>query len=353
MKVVFVIVSLAGGGAERVISILANQFVKKNIDVTIMMTAGDTVAYPLDKRIHLLCIGGTSGGSMRLRLRRIRKMREYFKANRDTVIISFGPGTSFFAVAASLFLKHRILISERNDPAICPHKKLRNMVYARAERLIFQTEDAKQCFPDRIKRKGIVIPNPVSGNLPAEYEGVRKKEIAAVGRLETQKNHRMLLQAFAMFHKEFPAYSLHLFGEGSLKEELERLAEQLKIKEQVVFEGFASNVPERIREMEMYVLSSDYEGISNSLLEAMAVGLPCVSTDCPIGGSRLCIDPGENGLLTPIGDAAAFAEAMGKIAADRNFAEKLSRNAREIREAYSEGNISDQWADVIGVRRKE
>ena len=89
MKVVFVIVSLAGGGAERVISILANQFVKKNIDVTIMMTAGDTVAYPLDKRIHLLCIGGTSGGSMRLRLRRIRKMREYFKANRDTVIISF------------------------------------------------------------------------------------------------------------------------------------------------------------------------------------------------------------------------------------------------------------------------
>lgn len=346
MKIVFVIVSLAGGGAERVVSILANQLVKK-MDVTIMMTAGNTVAYPLDKRIHLLCIGGTSGGSMRLRLKRIQKMRDYFKANRDAVIISFGPGTSFFAVTASLFLKHKMLISERNDPAICPHKKLRNIVYARADRLIFQTQDAKDCFPCGIRKKGVIIPNPVSAELPPVYKGERKKAIAAVGRLEPQKNHKMLLQAFAIFHGKFPDYSLHLFGEGSLKEELELLAEQLKIKESVIFEGFASNVPERIREMEMYALSSDYEGISNSLLEAMAVGLPCISTDCPIGGSRLCIHSNQNGILTSIGDATAFAHAMERIAADKEFAQKLSRNAQKIRENYSEENISGQWMDII------
>ena len=346
MKVIFVIVSLAGGGAERVIAILANQFVKKGIDVTIMMTAGDTVAYQLDKRVQLLCIGGTSGGSMRLRLQRIRKMRDYFKTNKDAIIISFGPGTSFFAVAASLFLGHKMIISERNDPAICPHKKLRDIVYARANRLVFQTEDAMNCFPKVIKNKGMIIPNPVGAGLPV-YEGERKKTIVAVGRLEAQKNHKMLLEAFAMFHKMYPDYKLQLLGEGSLKETLENQAKQLKIEDDVIFEGFVSNVPDKIKDAGMYVLSSDYEGISNSLLEAMAMGLPSVSTDCPIGGSKLCIEPYENGILTPLKDAMAFAQAMEKIASDEAFAQKISRNAANIREKYSEENISNMWIELM------
>ncbi len=347
MKVVFVIVSLAGGGAERVISILANRFVQKGIDVTVMMTAGDTVAYPLDNRIRLLSIGGTSGGSMRLRLRRIRRMREYFKANRDAVIISFGPGTSFFAVAASLFLGHKMVISERNDPAICPHKRLRNLVYARADRLVFQTEDAMDRFPPYIRKKGMVIPNPVSGTLPAVYAGERTEEIAAVGRLEQQKNYGMLLRAFAVFHQKFRTYRLHIFGKGGMQEELERLAGELGIRDAVVFEGFAPDVPERIREMGMYVLSSDYEGMSNSLLEAMAMGMPCISTDCPIGGSRMCMDSGRRGILTPVGDEAAFAGAMERLASDEAFASELSRRAAGIREEYSEETVSGVWIDVI------
>lgn len=348
MKVIFVIVSLAGGGAERVISILANQFAKKGIDVTVMMTAGDTVAYKLDERVQLYCIGGTSGGSMRLRLRRVKKMRDFFKANRDAVIISFGPGTSFFAVAAALFLGHRILISERNDPAVCPHKHLRNIVYGRADRLIFQTEDAKECFPAGIRKKGVVIPNPVSSGLPPLADGKREKTIVAVGRLEPQKNHKMLLKAFSLFHKKYPGYTLHLYGDGSLKNELETLAGELMIQDCVIFEGFVSNVTDQIKKAGIYALSSDYEGISNSLLEAMAMGLPSVSTDCPIGGSRLCIRSGENGILTPVGDAAAFAEALGQIASDEAFADKLSYQAGKIRENYSEENISCLWIELMG-----
>lgn len=347
MKIIFVIVSLAGGGAERVISILANQFVQKGIDVTVMMIAGDEVAYPIDERVHLLCIGGRSGGSIKARLIRIKKMRDFFKANRESIIISFGPGSSFFAVIADLFLGNKMVISERNDPAICKYKMIRNLVYGRAKTLVYQTEDAMNCFPKGLRNKGCVIPNPVADSLPEPYKEKREKTVAAVGRLEPQKNHKMLLQAFASFHKKFPEYKLHIFGQGSLEKELQTMANSLGITEAVVWEGFVKNVPEKIKKAGIYALSSDYEGISNSLLEAMALGIPSVSTDCPIGGSKLCIESDCNGILTPVGDVRAFAEALEKIAGDKEFASMLSLNGVKIRDAYSEENIADKWIEAI------
>lgn len=347
MKVIFVIVSLAGGGAERVISILANRFVEEGIDVTIMMTAGDAVAYRLDQRVHLVSMGGTSGGSLRLRLQRLARMRAYFGANQDAVIISFGPGTSFFAVAASLFQGHRMLISERNDPAICPHKRLRNLVYGRAQQLVFQTEQARNCFPVRLRRKGRIIPNPIASGLSPVYLGERKKTVAAVGRLEAQKNHRLLLEAFALFHQKYSDWKLEIYGEGSLRQELETLAKELSLSQAVSFPGFVTEVTEKIKDAGMYVLSSDYEGISNSLLEAMSLGIPSISTDCPIGGSSLCIRSGDNGLLVPVGDRMALAEAMEKLAGNSKLAKQMGQRGAELRECWSEKNIGRQWLECI------
>lgn len=346
MKVIFVIVSMKGGGAERVISILANQFVENGMEVTIMMTAGDEVAYSLNEKIHLICIGGRSGGSIKARLKRIKKMRDYFKADRDSLIISFGPGTSFFVVAADLFLKHKMIISERNDPAICEHKILRNIVYSRADRLVYQTEDAMNCFPVNLRKKGCVIPNPISQGLPEAYCGEREKTVVAVGRLERQKNHKLLLEAFSIFSKKNPGYKLHIFGEGSLMKELEQQISVLNIRGRVVMEGFCANVPDRIKKAGMYVLSSDYEGISNSLLEAMAMGIPSVSTDCPIGGSRLCIQSYENGILIPLNDLNSLVKAMCDVAGNKRLAKRLSLNAVKIRERYSEEAIAGKWIEV-------
>jgi len=347
MKVIFVMVSMAGGGAERVISILANRFVRKGIDTTILMTAGDTVAYELDPNIKLVCAGQTSGGSFVKRLDRVRRMRALFKQEKDSVVISFGPGTSFWAVLAEAFLGHPFLISERNDPAACPYPFLRNLIYRRGKRLVFQTEDAMKCFPEKIQKKGCVIPNPVIEGLPEPFLGVREKTVVAVGRLEEQKNYRMLLEAFARFYEKFPEYTLHVYGKGVLQEELQGLAQSLGIAEAVVWEGFQKDVLSKIRAAGMYALSSDYEGISNALLEAMAVGLPVISTDCPIGGSRMCIQDGKNGLLVPCRDAEKFAEAMMKLAENSAFADSLGKEAAKIRSTFSEEAVTNMWIEQV------
>ena len=347
MKVIFVMVSMAGGGAERVISILANRFVKKGIETTILMTAGDTVAYELDPAIRLVSAGGTSGGSLKKRLERIQKMRALFRQEKDSVIISFGPGTSFWAVVADLFLGHPFLISERNDPAACPYPALRNLVYRRAKRLVYQTEDAMKCFPKVLQEKGCVIPNPVIEGLPLPWNSKREKTVVAVGRLEEQKNHRMLLEAFAKFHQKYPEYILHIYGKGILQDELQALSQKLGIAEAVIWEGFQKDVLNKIRSAGIYALSSDYEGISNALLEAMAIGLPVISTDCPIGGSRMCIQDGKNGLLVPCKDADRFAEAMEKLAADPEGAAAMGMKAAGIRETFSEEAVTDMWIEQV------
>lgn len=352
MKVIFTVASMAGGGAERVISILANHLVREDWQVTIAMTAGDQVDYSMDSRVSLVSLGGTAQGSMTKRLRRIKRLRELFLQEPDAAIVSFGLGSNFYTAAALAGLGNYLVISERNDPAACPCPRLRNMVFACAKALVFQTGDALRCFPEKLQKRGTVIPNPICGGIAPPWEGERKKTVAAVGRLEPQKNYPLLLRAFAAFWRAHPAYTLHIFGRGCLLEELREMTRELGIETAVVFEGYANNVHERIRDAGMYVLSSDYEGISNALLEAMALGLPVISTDCPIGGSRLCIKHEKNGLLVPVGDIQSMGQAMTRLAEDEAYAGELGREAVKVRERFSENAIVEEWKKILGRRDK-
>jgi len=352
VKVVFVIAGMAGGGSERVISILANEFIKRDIEVTIMMTIGHEVAYLLDEKISLIRIGDYSGGSILNRLVRIKRMRQIFKANKDTIIISFGPDTSLYTVFAALFLGNRVIISERNDPAICPYPyRLRNLLYRRAECLVFQTKDCLDCFPRYIRKKGYLIGNPLSEAKPfpeRSRSSVTQYEIVAVGRLEPQKNYGLLLEAFALYCNMYPLQcKLTIYGKGYMLAELERRAIDLNIDKKVIFAGFEPNVMEKIKNSNLFVLSSDYEGISNSLLEAMAIGLPVISTDCPIGGSKELISPGENGILVPVGDAKALAEAILHLVENPELAAQMGNEAKKVRELYSTEAVTAKWLEIL------
>ncbi|MBD5487902.1 MAG: glycosyltransferase family 4 protein [Lachnospiraceae bacterium] len=349
MKIVFVLPDMPGGGSERVVAMLANEYVKRGYQVAVLLFAGDHVAYPLDERIEVFIAGQPSDGNPLIQIKRLFKMRRYYRKNKHCYIFSFCVRGTIFSVLAAAGIPHRLLVSERNDPTRITGQRLRDWSYRKAEKLILQTEDMRRCFAEDLQQKSAVIPNPISDDMPAPYRGERSKRIVSVGRLEPQKNHKLLLVAFAEFHKSYPEYELHIFGVGELDKELRRQAGELGIGDLVVFRGFLSNVQQEIRDSAMFVLSSDYEGISNSMIEALAMGVPVISTDCPVGGSRMYIENGVSGLLTPVGDWKALAEAMLKIAGDNAFADGLSANGVKAAKRYGLKNIADRFLEEAGI----
>lgn len=347
MRIIFIIADMPGGGSERVLANLADEFVERGIEVKLMMTAGEQVAYPLNKKIEVMSLGAQSGGSILKRIKRIVKMRQIFCDNADSYFISFGTETNLFSIIASGFLPNRLIISERNDPNQCEFPKLRDLLYRFSDFFVFQTEDARDCFSGAIRQRSAVIPNPLNKELPEVFKGERRKVVAAVGRLTAQKNHALLLRAFEEFQRDFPEYQLWIYGIGELLNALKEQAETLGIEDKVRFMGFMPDVLEQIRDCSMYVLSSDYEGISNSLGEAMAVGIPVIATDCPIGGSRMCIENGKNGFLVPMQDSSTLAEVMKNLAGDKELSDALSVMASAVRDTYSVGRIADLWLEVL------
>lgn len=350
MKIVFVIPNMTGGGTERVISLLSDEYIRMGHEVAIMQFAGYEHAYELHERVEDFSVAPRSGGNPIVMWKRLVAMRRYYKQNQDACIFAFCVMGAVFSVMTTWGMKRYILVAERNSPDSCNVKKLRNWAYRRADRITFQTPDGITYFPKQIADKAVVIPNPIDESVPERYEGIRKHQVVTAGRLHKQKNHALLLDAFADFSKKFTDYELHIYGEGELQQELEKQAEQLGLQEKVVWHGFCADVRERIKDARMFVLSSDFEGISNSMLEALAMGVPTISTDCPIGGARVYIEPEESGLLVPVGDRHALTQAMIRIASDEELTQRLSVNAAGIKDKYSAASIARRFLEAADIR---
>ena len=350
MKIVFVLPEMRGGGTERVVASLSSEFINRGYEVAIMLFAGDQVVYDLNPKVEIVRVGVTTNGNPLLRLKRIANMRKYYKKNEGCYIFGFSVMGTVFSVIAALGIRHRLLVSERNDPTQMHHKWLRDWAYTKAECIVCQTEDMLKLFPTKIRNKGMVIPNPISDDIPEPYTGNRDHRIVNVARLQPQKNHKLLLEAFALFLRNcVDDYTLHIYGEGPLMSDLQSYATDLKISDHVTFHGFTNNAREEIKNAGMFVLSSDYEGISNSMIEALAMGIPTISTDCPVGGARMYIEDGVSGLLTQTGDAGKLSVAMLRVATEPELAAKLSENSVTIRQRYSLSKIADQFLEAAGL----
>ena len=351
MKIAFVIGSLAGGGAERVVARLASQFAKQGHYVTIYLIARNLIEYEINKNIEVIFVNTSVAIRGIKYLERAFRLRKHVNLLCPDIVISFTSGVSSFVLFALHGTRHRVIISERNnpytDPASSKARKKRDKLYENADGLVFQTLDAKYYFSKKIQNKSTIIINPIGEDIPLPYVGEREPVIVSVGRLEPQKNHQLLIDAFAEVHKHLPNYILKIYGDGSLKERLQEQIVQYNLCENVLLMGHSQNVLYDIRDASVFVLSSDFEGISNALMEAMAIGIPVISTDHPIGGARFLIKSGYTGILTPVGDKDALALSILKILLNKKYAESMAFNALNVRNLASIETVADDWLNFI------
>ncbi len=351
MKAVFILPNLGAGGAERVTTILSKAFVNRGVAVDIVMLLSDKVSYQVCPQVGLVALNTAKLPTKK----RIGALRAYLKEQRKNhsrvVAIPFHDSCLKYALAAAVGLGVRVIACERNDPyqkgssGIARFRA--NLPYALADRCVFQTPDARAYYTAVPDRKAAVIYNPLELGDGLQWQGHNSRRILSVGRLEPQKNQKLLIDAFAAVHRQFPDYTLEIYGEGSLREQLQAQIRENGLQEHVLLCGYAPDIHQKLTQTAMFVLSSDYEGMSNALMEALAIGVPVVSTDHPIGGAGMLMENGVSGILTPVGDEAALAAAMVRILGDAEVAHRLSVNGAKVREKLAVDAIAQRWLQWI------
>ena len=392
-QIIFLIKVMSGGGAERVVSLLSKAVAQKGMQVSLVLThqslseadltnvdrrvkvvsLPDEVKTDIDSRLaaKIVMLWARLIGKLPIKdceekssilkyysrnFKQIKWLKNYFKKNKKATAVAF-LYDSIFMTLLSADKSNKVIISERGDPCQSLSSKT-TMAFLKtkikeADDMVFQSPDVKKWYEENIVVSGTVIFNPVKADLPQPYSGERKKRVVNFCRISDQKNLVVLVQAFAKFREEFPNYELEIIGdpvgngvEGYLQT-VEAEISRCKCEDSIRILPSRKNIHETIRDYAMFVSSSDYEGMSNSMLEAMAIGLPCVCTDCPAGGARAVIKDGENGLLVPIKDAEALANAMKRVVSEEGLAQKLSHNAVKIREDQSLEKITGKWMEII------
>lgn len=285
---------------------------------------------------------------------RIGKIKKIAQEKHSDVVIGFTSFPNMYASIVGKLLHIPSIISERGDPnrtiGDSIKDKIVTFIINRSSGGVFQTEGARDFYGSGLQKRGIVIPNPIfiKGEISQIPYAQREKTVVSVGRLDNeQKRLDIMLKSFSIFVKTHPEYILKLYGRGTQETEIKQWCIDLGIQDKVRFMGLTTQPMQDIARDGMFLITSDYEGISNSLLEAMAVGLPCVSTDHTPGGARLLIQDHVNGLLASIGDAEALAKAMCEFADNPELAEMCGKNARDVVNRFEPSRIIDMWENYI------
>ena len=350
-KIIFVVGTMAYGGAERVVSILANELCARNFEISIIQLYSEKCTYSINENIENFALYPYNKTGIFRILGTIKNLRSHLIKEEPDLIISFLSNINIYSVVSALRLKIPIIISERNDPNREPSRKIlriiRNISYNFVNSIVFQTRDAKNFFNKSIQKKGIIIHNPIVGEIDKPCFGKRKNQIVTVCRLSKQKNLKLLIDSFIIFHAKHKEYELLIYGDGEEREDLQKYIDRQNIKDNIFFMGFRKDVHKQIKDCSMFVLTSDYEGIPNALLEAMALGIPCISTDCPVGGPREFIQSGVNGLLIPVNNRHKLVEAMEYICNNPLKAKNFGLEASKITKILSADKIVSKWIETI------
>lgn len=356
MNIVLVISMFDCGGAQRVMSHMANYWAEKGENVTLIKFDREPPFYRLNEKVNLISLDiyrepKNCFESVKNTLQRLKKIRKAVREQRPDAVISFIDTTNVMTVAALAGTGIPVIISERVDPAKHNIGKkwdtLRRLVYPFCSRLVIQTSNIKDYFGKRIQKKCIVIPNPVIVNKAVQKDySVRTNSLIAMGRLCEQKGFDVLINAFRRAQQVHQDFRLYIFGEGPLRESLETQIKSLGLNDCVFLPGVTEHPTDEMVKCDMFILSSRYEGFPNVLCEAMSVGMPVIATNCPSGPSEIVRD-GENGLLIPVEDEEALYRAMIRLIENNEERVRLGQKAKEIGSLYLLESVMGLWEKTI------
>ncbi|MGN0773664.1 MAG: glycosyltransferase [Candidatus Ventricola sp.] len=387
MNVYIVLYTLSVGGAERHATSIANYLSLHGYHVKMILLQNHTVDYALEDGIEVIALSDLEYPNsiakakpnildkVLLKIYRLvsedrynlldrklyidmqytRKLKYYSSKQKDiakSIVISFMPIPNIAAASLKKKYKYSLILGEFNSPHLefaekAPENTLKRIYFPNADGFVFQTDEQKGFYHYLSTVKKVVIPNPLESIHVEPFQGQRKKEIVNFCRHVKAKNLPLLIEAFSKLVQEYPDYTLVIYGDGPEKNSTERCVREHGIEEKVILKPYALNVLESIRESAMFVSSSDREGISNSMVEAMAIGLPTICTDCPAGGARMFIKSYINGILVPVQNPEALYRAMKFVIENPENAAMMSENAVEIRNILNKDKIMRQWLEFI------
>lgn len=356
MNVVFITNSIGYGGAEKMMNFVTDCLAKNGNSVLILnlntvnkhVNAHQQV---FNKDISVITLCDTIGSKHAYRIKKIIHTIKEFKAD---VIVAFTMFPNFYAKIASWLTGIPSIMSERGDPNRTFTKSIKDRfilsVINLSQGAVFQTKEASLFYSRSLQKRGIVIPNPIFLNNPPNLNnwGPRPKTIVSVGRFQNiQKRYDIMLKAFKEFSSSHSDYILKLYGSGEDELLIRQWINELQLDNKVLMPGTIENAIEKISKEGIFIITSDYEGIPNALLEAMAAGLPVVATDCSPGGAKLLIKNNVNGQIVQSGDIHAIATALARYAENEDFAKSCANNARLVLQTYNPKRIGEYWISYI------
>lgn len=353
MNIGFYIPQIFGGGAERVVATISNHLVKMGHYVVVITTTKNENEYLLADGIkrYVLSEMIASRFSILRKVQVLVRLRTIAKVEKLSVLVGFMGGAIYYTIFSMLALSTKSIISVRNDPnmlySTAVSRFFAKLLFPLADGCIFQTEDAKSWFPVALQNKSQIIYNPIGEQF---FETIHKPEddlVITAGRLLPQKNHRMLVDAFKVVHMSRPSAKLHIYGEGFLKDTLESYIMQLGLEKVISLKGATSSMPEVLSFASLFVLSSDVEGAPNALMEAMAVGVPPISTDCPCGGPKMLISSDEYGRLVGVNDKDALASRILELLNDRDKRIAISQNVKAYANRFKVTTVTEKWVEYF------
>lgn len=365
MKIVFLVSSMHAGGAERVAATLASAWAERGDEVTLVATYSGRgeCFYPLSDKVKILWLADALGPKTHPFIygpRKLLALRRLLRHEQADVIVSFLTNVNVTALVASRGLAQPIIVCERTNPAFSSSsgaflRRLRRITYPWADLVTLQAEESVAAFKKMVPglKDLAVVPNPMPPPLldatladPLEPEQGRFR-LMAMGRLVPDKQFSILINAFAAVADKYAQWDLVVWGDGPLREALTEQINRLGLDARVTLPGRTAEPWKELARSHAFAMSSAVEGFPNVLLEAMALGLPCLTFDCP-SGPREMTRNGHDALLIPLGDEDAYQTGLAKLLAEPALRDQLGRQAAQsVRERYTLSAVLARWDSLF------